>query len=44
MTTVRFADYLNRERKHKALFALENKEWSNFVRSYKVKQRQKITV
>jgi len=44
MTTVRFADYLNIERNPQPLAALDSKEWSDFMRSYKVKQRHILTV
>lgn len=38
MTIVRFAYNLNSERKFESLFEDSKKEWSSFVRSYKVKQ------
>lgn len=44
MTTVRFAYYHNNERHYESLVAYERKEWSGFMRSFKVKQRQRITV
>lgn len=41
MTTVRFANVLNRER---VLTTDKYKEWSDFVYAYKSKLRQRITV
>ena len=43
MTTVRFAYYLNSERYNESLVAADSKEWSGFMRSFKIKQRQRIT-
>ena len=44
MTTVRFAYYLNSERHNESLPVADSKEWSGFMRSFKIRQRQKITV
>ena len=38
MTTVRFAYYLNSECYYESLSAFDSKEWSGFMRSYKIKQ------
>ena len=44
MTTVRFAYYLNSESYYESLSESKYEEWSGFMRSFKVKQRQRITV
>ena len=44
MTTVRFAYDMNSKPQYESLGALERKEWSVCVRSYKIGQRQRITV
>jgi len=44
MTTVRFAYYLNSESHYESLSEYKHEEWSGFIRSLKVKQRQRITV
>ena len=43
MTTVRFAYYLNSESHYESLVEYKYEEWSGFMRSVKVKQRQRIT-
>ncbi len=44
MTTVRFAYHHNIERHYESLSESKHEEWSGFMRSFKVKQRQRITV
>ena len=44
MTAVRFAYYLNSESHYESLVEYKYEEWSGFMRSFKVKQRQRITV
>ena len=44
MTTVRFAYYYKNERHYESLSESSSKEWSDFIRSFKVKQSQKVTV
>ena len=44
MTTVRFAYYLNSESHYESLSESKHEEWSSFMRSFKVKQSQRITV
>ena len=44
MAAVRFAYYLNSERYYKSLSESIYEEWSGFMRSFKVKQSQRITV
>ena len=44
MTTVRFAYYYKNERHYESLSESSSKEWSGFMRSFKVKQSRKITV
>ena len=44
MKTVRFAYYINSEYHHESLSESKHKEWFDFVRSFKVKQSQRITV
>ena len=44
MTTVRFAYYLNSESYYESLSESKHEEWSGFMRSFKVKQSQRITV
>ena len=44
MTTVRFAYVLNSERHYDLTATDKCKKWSDFVCSYKIKQRQRITV
>ena len=44
MTTVRFAYYLNSESHYESLSESKHEEWSGFMRSFKVKQSQRITV
>ena len=44
MTTVRFAYYLNSESHYESLIDYKHEEWSVFMHSFKVKQRQRITV
>ena len=44
MTTVRFAYYHNIERHYESLSESKHEEWSGFMRSFKIKQRQRITV
>ena len=44
MTTVRFAYYLNSESHYESLSESKHEEWFGFMRSFKVKQRQRITV
>ena len=44
MTTVRFAYYLNSESYYKSLSESKHEEWSGFMCSFKVNQRQRITV
>lgn len=44
MTAVRFAYYLNSESYYESLSESKYEEWSGFMRSFKVKQRQRITV
>ena len=44
MMTVRFAYYLNSESYHESLSESKHEEWSGFMRSFKVKQSQRITV
>ncbi len=44
MTTVRFAYYLNSESHYESLSESKHEEWSGFMRSFKVNQRQRITV
>ena len=43
MTTVRFAYYLNSEYYNESLKD-DKKEWSSFVRSFRIKQSRRITV
>lgn len=44
MTTVRFAYVLNSERHYDFIATDKCEKWSDFVCSYKIKQRQRITV
>ena len=44
MTTVRFAYYLNSESHYESLSESKHEEWFGFMRSFKVKQSQRITV
>ena len=44
MMTVRFAYYLNSESYYESLSESKHEEWSGFMRSFKVKQSQRITV
>ncbi len=44
MATVRFAYYLNSESYYESLSESKHEEWSGFMRSFKVKQSQRITV
>ncbi len=44
MAAVRFAYYLNSESYYESLAEYQYEEWSGFMRSFKVKQRQRITV
>ena len=44
MTTVRFAYYLNSESYYESLLDCISKEGFSFIRSFKVKQRQRIAV
>ncbi len=44
MTTVRFAYVLNSERHYDLITTDKCREWSDFVCSYKIKSRQRITV
>lgn len=43
MTTVRFA-YCHTYKYHYESLSEKNKEWSGFIRSFKVRQSQRITV
>ena len=44
MAAVRFAYYLNSESYYVSLSESKYEEWSGFMRSFKVNQRQRITV
>lgn len=43
MTTVKFAYYLNNERHHEPL-AADSRKWFSFIRSFKVSEKQVLTV
>ncbi len=44
MAAVRFAHYLNSERNYESLSISDYKEWFGFMHSYKIGQRQMLTV